>query len=320
MKNTKLYITAGILLILDGLIILFGTFVWLNMDFKKLNTKNYTTKTFEVKDSFNNIEINLTTTDLTLEKTDDEVCRIECIDEDKIIHTVEIKNDTLIVDTKDTRKWYDFISVSFGNNMKMMVYLTKDQFENLRINTDTGKVNIPNSFSFENIKIDGNTSNIACNSSAKNNIEIETDTGKIEVTEISANKIKLSTDTGHICLKKTKIQDSIEIESDTGKIEIGNIRAYKLTAENNTGKITFTDVICQESLTLQTDTGDINLEECDAKEITVNTGTGDVFGTILSGKIFTAKTSTGKISVPESTPDGICKIHTDTGNINIKIK
>ena len=54
--------------------------------------------------------------------------------------------------------------------------------------------------------------------------------------------------------------------------------------------------------------------------IYVETDTGDVRGTILTSKIFFAKSDTGDEDVPETTTGGICRIKTDTGDIKIRIK
>jgi hypothetical protein len=44
-----------------------------------------------------------------------------------------------------------------------------------------------------------------------------------------------------------------------------------------------------------------------------------VSGSLLSNKVFTAKTDTGKVSVPNSSNGGKCEITTDTGKIIIEI-
>ena len=57
----------------------------------------------------------------------------------------------------------------------------------------------------------------------------------------------------------------------------------------------------------------------DAGEIFIKTTTGSVKGSLLSSKIFMARSDVGKITVPRTTTGGICEIETDTGTINITI-
>ena len=79
------------------------------------------------------------------------------------------------------------------------------------------------------------------------------------------------------------------------------------------------DIIPEGKITLERTTGDISFDRCDAAELFVNTSTGDVLGTLLTPKIFIAKTTTGKIELPDTTTGGICKITTTTGDIIIDI-
>ena len=62
-------------------------------------------------------------------------------------------------------------------------------------------------------------------------------------------------------------------------------------------------------------TGNVNFENSDAAGICVKTSTGDVTGTLLTEKVFTAETSAGSISVPDTKTGGKCEITTSTGNI-----
>ena len=80
------------------------------------------------------------------------------------------------------------------------------------------------------------------------------------------------------------------------------------------------NVVAEELLSLDVHTGSISFDGCDAAEIRMTTSTGDVKGSLLSGKIFTVKTETGSIDVPDSTGGGSCKVTTTTGSIKIKIK
>jgi len=45
--------------------------------------------------------------------------------------------------------------------------------------------------------------------------------------------------------------------------------------------------------------------------------TGSVTGTILTEKVFLAKSGTGRVSVPQTVSGGICEIVTGTGGIEI---
>ena len=58
----------------------------------------------------------------------------------------------------------------------------------------------------------------------------------------------------------------------------------------------------------------------DADSILIKTSTGNVKGTLLSEKVFSAESDTGRVSIPKSYSGGECDISTSTGDIKIEIK
>ena len=72
-------------------------------------------------------------------------------------------------------------------------------------------------------------------------------------------------------------------------------------------------------MNIDTDTGDVKLDACDANSIDIETDTGDVMGSLLTPKIFDTDTNTGRVSVPQSSEGGLCKITTSTGDIEISV-
>ena len=74
-----------------------------------------------------------------------------------------------------------------------------------------------------------------------------------------------------------------------------------------------------ETISIERSTGDVGFDRCDAGALEIATGTGDVAGSLLSDKVFIARSGTGRINVPETTSGGTCRIHTDTGDIHIEV-
>jgi DUF4097 and DUF4098 domain-containing protein YvlB len=79
------------------------------------------------------------------------------------------------------------------------------------------------------------------------------------------------------------------------------------------------NVVATGMFDIKRSTGDVELDMCDANEIFVNVGTGDVFGTLLSDKVYIAKTSTGEVDVPKTIEGGRCEITTTTGDIKLSV-
>ncbi len=293
----KLLITAAVL-VLAGAMIFASALAAADFDFTRLSTQKFQTKTYEFDEDFGSIFVNVETAEVTFVPTDEDVCTVECFEEEKMPHTVEVKDGKLTVTANNNRKWYDYICINFGTP-KVMVYLPKNAYKSLSVSTKTGNIEVPEWLSFETVKIDGATADIECRASVSKSIEIGTATGKITLGSANTGTVKLS--------------------AETGKITAQNVACKRFSAKNGTGKIFLENVIAEEGIEAESGTGDIRFKACDAAEITAETGTGSVKGTLLSEKIFIAKTSTGKVSVPGTTSGGRCEITTGTGDIKIEI-
>ncbi len=133
------------------------------------------------------------------------------------------------------------------------------------------------------------------------------------------NSVVINLSTGDISLENLSV-GSLDFKVSTGDVDLKNIQCNSILSSGSTGDITLKDVIAKEKFSIKRSTGDVKFYGCDAGEITVETDTGDVSGSLLSEKVFVTKTSTGKISVPNTVTGGKCEIKTSTGDIKITCK
>lgn len=318
-KMEKIWLITAISFLIVGAIIFTAAMTALDFDFAKLSTEKYETNTYEVSEDFSKISIDVTTADIVLAPSDNENCKVVCYEQKKLKHSIAVKDNTLIVDTIDTRKWYNYLGIAF-ENMKMTVYLPQDKYTSLLINTATGDVEIPKNFTFENIDVTSDTADAFCYASALDSITIETDTGDIKVDTISAKNINLFTATGNINMNTVTSEGLVYAKTDTGKIKSTDMNCKSFSADSHTGNIILNNVIASDNFTIESSTGDVKFDRSDASTISVKSNTGDITGTLLSEKVFITKTSTGDISVPKTASGGICDIKTQTGDIEIDIQ
>lgn len=337
-KTVKKWLIAAAVLILVGAAMFTTALALCGWDITKLGTVDYVTTTLDPSGDFKNITINVYTTDLKLLPSEDGKCRIVCYEDEKISHTAEVKDGTLVIGTEDSRIWFGFISISF-KSPTMTVYLPQNEYEFLDIRTDTGAVSLPNTLTFDKIKIDGHTGAVNCSASAKGSVDIELDTGALSVNDVYAGSINLKTDTGVIKLSGGTVAENIDVKTGTGFVSLENIFCDDIHAVADTGGVKLDSVTCGD-LHAETDTGDIALENvvgtgkfelisdtgyigfngCDAAGLYIETDTGSVIGELLTDKIFFANSDTGHVSVPKSVTGGRCEINTDTGNIEVRVK
>ena len=300
-KKRKAGLIIAISLIIAGCIIFVVSLAALDFDFTKFDTKKYETNTYEIDEYFNKLSLNATTAEIVFAASDDENCKVICYEPEKLKHSVTVKDETLIIKTVDTQKWYDYIGISF-ENPKIMIYLPENrEYTSLLINTDTGNVEIPNNFTFENIEITGGTADVICQASASKLIEISTGTGDIEINSAASG-------------------EDIYMKTDTGKIRLTDADCRNLKAKSSTGSITIKNTMAMDAFSIKNITGDIIFENSDAAQIFVKTDTGNVMGSLVSEKVFITETKTGDVKVPKTTTGGKCEITTNTGNIAIDIQ
>ena len=299
-KTIKKWLITAASLTALGFIILIGAMAALDFDFSKISTLTYETNTYEVNGDFDKISIDVNITDIVFAQSDDESCQVVCFEAEKVKHSVRCTNGTLTIGVTDNRKWYDYFGISFVSP-KMTIYLPKSEYASLLIDTDTSDINIPESFSFNELEIESDTGNVDCMANVSDSIKIESDTGDIGISSVSSK-----------C--------DIDIKTDTGSIKLTDVDCTNFSAESDTGNISLVNVIAEDGIYVESDTGNVKLKNSDASKLSIETDTGDVTGTLLSEKIFIAKSSTGRVKVPDTESGGKCEIRTATGNIKIDIQ
>lgn len=298
-KSLKICLILAICAILSGIIIFGVVMSALGWDFTKLSTVEFETNEYEVSEKFNNITVTVDTADIVFAVSDDEKCRVVCYEETKMLHTVSVESNTLTINVVNEKSWYDYIGLNFSSP-KIIVYLPNTEYNSLVVNGDTGNVEIPKDFKFNNMDISIHTGDVNCYASVSESAKIAATTGNIHADGISATSLDLSVSTG----------DTI----------LSNIKCQNLTSTGSTGDISLKNVIATEKISVKRSTGDVKFDRSDAGEIIIETNTGNVTGTLLSEKVFITKTNTGKINVPKTTSGGKCEITTSTGNIKISIE
>ncbi len=297
MNKTKIWLIIATVFVVVGIIVFVGAMNMFNWDFTKLSTTKYEENSYEITENFKNISIESDTSDILFLPA--EKCTVQCFEQKNVKYLVEVKDDTLTIKIQDTRKWYEYIGINF-QVAKLTVMLPQEEYDKLSIKSETGKVTISEKFAFDSIDITASTGDVFLEKASSENIGISVSTGKVKVSNVECGNIKINV--------------------STGKTEITNTKCKNIESKGSTGAVELKNVIAAENIFVERSTGDVKFEKSDANEIFINTDTGEVKGTLLSDKVFIAKTSTGHIDVPKTTTGGRCEITTSTGDIRIKIE
>lgn len=250
-------------------------------------------KAYVVNEPFTSIRVETATCDVEFQRTDGNF-KVVCPDSEKFSYTVTVEENTLCVRQVDLRRWYDFIGIHLGEE-KITVYLPEETYDTLYIETDTGDIGLPDSFTFTSATLLSDTGNVGFAAQVTEELSVNTDTGDIGIQGVSCKVLKSESDTGDVALQSC----------DAGALEI----------RTTTGDVTLCNVLLTGQMKVRTTTGDVNILNCDADTVDIQTSTGDVFGKFLTSKWFHAVSDTGDVIIPMSRDGGVCSIITNTGDI-----
>ena len=297
-KTAKVWLIVAVALVFLGSIFFVGVMSMSKWDFKKLSTVEYVTITYETNEDFNNIFLDTMTADIEFVISDNTKTVVECYDNKYVTHSVAVEDGVFKVKSIDNRKWYQHIGINM-DSPKITVKLPKTDYASLIVNSTTSDVTIGEKFKFEKTEVLITTGDIKFEASVTDNIKLKTTTGDILLQNATAQEVDIKVTTGDVVLKNTQCRN--------------------LIINGTTGEARLTNVIAKEKIYVKRGSGDITLNDCDAKELSLNTTTGDITGSLLSDKVFTVKSTTGDINVPNTTNGGKCEINVTTGEVDIKL-
>ncbi len=320
----KLFYVALVLLGAGAIICGIG-YVALGFDFHKLNTVEYVTNTYDVAEDFQNIKIAGENCDIRFIPSDDETCKVvsRTRKDDETSFTAQVEDRTLMIENKVIKEnrgsGLSIFNFDMEEGQKMVVYLPKNEYSDLIINSNSGDIEIPEGFTFGSIDLKADSGDMNIMASTSEDITLDVDSGDVDIKNVSCRKLAVKTDSGDMNIMASTSED-ITLDVDFGDVDIKNVSCRKLAVKNDSGSIKLTDTIAFEEFGLQAYYGDIVFDESDAENIYVKVDSGDVSGTLLSDKVFVTHCDEGDVNVPQINRGGKCEIDCSYGDINIKIK
>lgn len=279
-KRAKLWLIIASSLVLVGCILFGGVMIMLKWDFTQLSTAKYETNTYEIDEEFSDISIVTDTADMVFVPSENAKSSVVCYEQKNAKHAVTVKDGALVIELVNTKKWYEYIGITFGMP-KITVSVPQREYGALSVRSSTGGIRVEN---------------------------------------VSVDALDLSVSTGKVTASNVTCEGDVKIHVSTGKTALTDISCKNVASSGSTGDISLKNVIAAQKFSIERSTGDVKLDGCDAAEIVVKTDTGDVRGSLLTDKVFITHTDTGRVDVPKTVTGGKCEITTDTGDIRINIQ
>ncbi|MBR3929439.1 MAG: DUF4097 family beta strand repeat protein [Clostridia bacterium] len=299
MTSRKKWARRAAFLFVIGLALALAAFAGAGFSFRNLSGQEMIETVFEPEGEFENISLIAHSSDVKFAPSEDGKTKIVCRTPEKTKYYAKISDNTLLIDSVDTREWFDKLRINWGD-MMITVYLPQSAYQNLFVHVTTGNVVIPAGLAFENARIDAATSFVSLHAAVYEKASLKTTTGDIDVKGLNAKELS--------------------VRLTTGDANLSDVTAKDVYVKTTTGKIRLTNVKASDKLVGECTTGGIRLNACDAGEIDMKATTGDIIGTLLTEKTFEAKAATGTVRVPYSKQGGLCSLETTTGDIDIAIE
>ena len=275
-------------------------------------------KTYDIDGAFTSVEVDVRETDVVFKPSDGAKASVVCEERKNETYDVRVEDGTLKIGAKDGRRWFDFLTF-FRKSVTMTVYIPAGEYDALTVKSGTGDVTVPGDFSFASADITASTGDVSFFAKVGGSLKIKTSTGGIDVEDTSAGNVELSVSTGEVTVASLECK-AISVNVSTGRVTMSDVECESFASKGSTGKVKLKNVIAEGAVDVERSTGDVHFERCDAASLRIETSTGEVTGTLLSGKVFVTKTSTGDVYVPDSITGGRFEITTSTGDIEIRIE
>lgn len=323
MKNAKLtrilLLSAAALVLLGALLI--GAALW-----KGENNmgKERVEQSFQVRDSFSDIQIECDACDLRLEPASDGQTSVHYRGDKRYLPTVELRNGTLYVDATDKRDlpWYlRIFDVNFFSwiDNSVTVYLPKEDLGALSIEHASGKTDLAEGLSFASLELRAASGAVTLSGSIRDRLFVDCSSGAVNLSGIRCGQAEVESSSGAVLIYDLMAEAELTIRHSSGGTTLEQVQCGSLDIDSSSGTVHLTDTLADGMLTVSSSSGGVRLDDCDAAELSLHTGSGSVKGTLRTAKIFYASAGSGSVHVPESSSGGICRVKTGSGSIDLSI-
>ena len=312
MSRTKKAVIAASIMIVAGIIIVISAFavngfrwpnVTVNLAHMTSEPVNYIKKTVDIKDKFSSIEVkSASDVDVAVKKASGDTSYVEYYDCENLTHHVEVSDGVLRITADDSRNVAFNVSIGLytGAWPSVTVYLAGTEYDDLKIVTSSGDIDMEYYLLVGNIDIEASSGDVTVNGSNSDSLTIATRSGNIKIDSASSKDTRISANSGDVSLGDV-VTDNIDLKTSSGNITSGSIKAKRINGRASSG--------------------DVMIRDCDASEINIMTKSGDVsigIGSEMKYE-YTTKTSSGDVNVPDSVKgaDGKCNIETSSGDIDV---
>lgn len=324
MKKSRLVLLIAAGVMAAGLILALIGFMGVGRDFGNLTENPYVTTTRVVKEPFSDIRLDAGTSDVRFERSDSGECRVVCTEDADAPFSAAVKDGVLVIEdgesARGSRNWYETLVLGPAfSGKKVTVYLPEQEYRDLQVTLSTGSVQIGGGLGFETGTVQTNTGDVSIGASEIGSLSAAAGSGEISLDSVSSGSVSLAVTTGDVRISSLECSGDVQFSAVSGSAELRDVACAGLQGETDTGDIRLSRTVASGEIQCECGTGTIRLTDSDAASLKLRTTTGDIAGTILTEKIFLAKSNSGDVDFPLSTAGGTCEAVTNSGDIQLSV-
>lgn len=279
-----------------------------------VNGVNYKSVEHKITENFEDLSINVNTTDVSIAQSEDDTVKVVCRERKNDKHTVTVSDGTLEIEALD-KKWYQQIDLFSFGSPAVTVYLPKTEYGKLLIESDTGDVDIPKGYSFADANISVDTGKINVEGITCGALSVKNDTGNVSLKDVVCDSLVAEADTGDIDLCGIRCVGALDIEVDTGDVSISDASFDSIGVRSSTGKVDLSKTEADGAINIETTTGNVEINGCTAADASVRVDTGDVTAVGARLASLTVRSDTGDVDLDDVIAAGKFDIETSTGRV-----
>lgn len=303
MKSKKIMIIA-VLCIAVGAGLFIAGFAELGFDFGRLGTEpDYEEKSY-TSSSVRGLIVDEDNAPITITTSDDDSAHVTYSENERHYYEISETGDgTLLIEKRNSMKWYDYIGVSFGRPALVIA--------------------LPRDFSGD-IEIDNGNGGISLDIPGAANVALRTSNGDVTVKNaVLSGDLKADTNNGSVVLEALLASGRIECETNNGGVSMTNVNADSADASTDNGKISLDTVTAVKSIRLRNSNKDIVIDKVKfGTSLSCQCDNGSIIGTIVGTEAdftYDCRTSNGECNLPESFGVGSKQITIETSNGDIDV-
>lgn len=217
---------------------------------------------FDLTEEYTSIKVDVVSENVVFKVSEDDQTHVHGWSSKNLEQSVKVDDGTLVITQKDTRKWYEWVTLhfSFDSSKTLTVELPYDEFVELNIDAVSGDIEIPDFITVGELDVDTTSGDVTSSATVTGNasidvvsgdvnlsnadcdeIEIDTVSGDVIVRDSTCNDISLDTVSGDVELINCNVADEAETDTVSGDVDFVNTNAGSYNTDSVSGDVTHTN-------------------------------------------------------------------------------